>query len=97
MNLSKSRYTLGTRCEKLLWLSLYKEEESDDLNNQIRSIVVKNKAKKVKPGYKKKVKEEIEKTKQKQRREMIKQNIKDQIKKRAIEKTKREKYGDEYV
>ena len=74
-----------------------KKEYSDDLNNQIRSIVVKNKAKKVKPGYKKKVKEEIEKTKKKHRREMIKKNIKDQIKKRAIEKTKREKYGDEYV
>lgn len=74
-----------------------KKEYSDDLNNQIRSIVVKNKAKKVKPGYKKKVKEEIEKTKKKHRREMIKKNIKDQIKKRAIEKTKKEKYGDEYV
>lgn len=34
MNLSKSRYTLGMRCEKLLWLSLFKPEEADDLNNQ---------------------------------------------------------------
>lgn len=33
MNLSKSRFTLGVRCEKLLWLSCYKKEEMEDLNN----------------------------------------------------------------
>ena len=33
MNLSKSRFTLGKRCEKLLWLSCYKNEESEDLGN----------------------------------------------------------------
>ena len=33
MNLSKSRYTEGVRCEKLLWLSCYKKEEMEDLGN----------------------------------------------------------------
>lgn len=33
MNLSKSRYTEGVRCEKLLWLSCYKKEEMEDLSN----------------------------------------------------------------
>ena len=33
MNLSKSRYTEGVRCEKLLWLSCYKKEEAEDLGN----------------------------------------------------------------
>ena len=33
MNLSKSRYTLGVRCKKLLWLSCYKGEEAEDLGN----------------------------------------------------------------
>ena len=34
MNLSKSRYTQGVRCEKLLWLSLFKKEEAVDLGNE---------------------------------------------------------------
>ena len=33
MNLSKSKYTLGVRCNKLLWLSCYKKEEAIDLGN----------------------------------------------------------------
>ena len=33
MNLSKSRYTLGIRCKKLLWLSCFKSEEAEDLGN----------------------------------------------------------------
>ena len=33
MSLSKSRYTLAYRCPKLLWLSLYKKEEEEDLGN----------------------------------------------------------------
>ena len=33
MNLSKSRYVLGVRCPKLLWLSCYKSEEAIDQNN----------------------------------------------------------------
>ena len=33
MNLSKSRYVLGKRCEKLLWLSCYKIEEQSEQNN----------------------------------------------------------------
>ena len=34
MNLSKSRYTLGVRCEKLLWLSCFKSYEAEDLGNE---------------------------------------------------------------
>ena len=33
MNLSKSRFVLGKRCPKLLWLSCYKKEEAEDQNN----------------------------------------------------------------
>lgn len=33
MNLSKSRYTQGVRCEKLLWLSCFKAEVAEDLGN----------------------------------------------------------------
>ena len=36
MNLSKSRYTLGIRCLKLLWLSLYNPDEvTDSLNENV--------------------------------------------------------------
>ena len=31
MNLSKSRYTLGIRCKKLLWLSCFKKAEAEEL------------------------------------------------------------------
>ena len=33
MNLSKSRYTLGVRCEKLLWLTCFKKEEMEEIKN----------------------------------------------------------------
>jgi len=33
MNLSKSRYCLGIRCKKDLWLSSYKPEEAEELSN----------------------------------------------------------------
>ena len=33
MNLSKSRYTSGIRCEKLLWLDCYHKELADDIRN----------------------------------------------------------------
>lgn len=34
MNLSKSKYTQGVICEKLLWLSCYKKEEAEDTGNE---------------------------------------------------------------
>ncbi len=34
MNLSKSRYTLGIRCPKLLWLSIYKPELAEDTGTE---------------------------------------------------------------
>ena len=33
MNLSKSRYTSGIRCEKLLWLDCYHKELAVDMGN----------------------------------------------------------------
>lgn len=33
MNLSKSKYTLGVRCPKLLWLSTYKKDETIEVEN----------------------------------------------------------------
>ena len=35
MNLSKSRYTQGVTCGKKLWLSCYKKEEAEDMENQV--------------------------------------------------------------
>ena len=35
MNLSKSRYCLGTRCLKDLWLSIYKPDEAKDMGNDV--------------------------------------------------------------
>lgn len=32
-NLSKSRYTFGVRCEKLLWLNINKQNEAEDMGN----------------------------------------------------------------
>ena len=68
-----------------------KKKENTELDKKIKSIVVKSKNKPVKPGYKKKVKSEIEKVKAKHRREVIKKDIKKRIKERTIERTKREK------
>ena len=34
MNLSKSRYVLGKRCGKLLWLSCFKPEEKEEHDNE---------------------------------------------------------------
>jgi ATP-dependent RNA helicase CshB len=49
---------------------------------------------KVKPGYKKKIREEIDQIKKKHRREIIKNDIKRQIKERAIAKIRSERGGD---
>ena len=35
MNLSKSRYTIGVTCEKYLWLSCYKKDVAEDVDNEI--------------------------------------------------------------
>ena len=71
-----------------------KKKENTELDNKIKSIVNKSKNKPVKPGYKKKVKDEIERVKAKHRREIIKKDIKKRIKERAIERTKKEKGYD---
>ncbi len=34
MNLSKSRYTRGIQCKKMLWLEKNKPEEMDNINNE---------------------------------------------------------------
>ena len=34
MNLFKSRYTQGVTCEKKLWISSYKKEETEDTCNE---------------------------------------------------------------
>ena len=68
-----------------------KKKEPTELDIKIKTIVNKSKKQPVKPGYKKKAKEEIEKVKAKHRREIIKKDIKKRIKERAIERTKREK------
>ena len=68
-----------------------KKKGNTELDKTIKTIVSKSKNKPVKPGYKKKVKEEIERAKAKHRREVIKKDIKKRIKERAIERTKKER------
>lgn len=57
-----------------------KRKVDQELQNEIRKINAKarGKSKKVKPGYKKKIKDEIAKAKQKHRREIIKKDIRRQ-------------------
>lgn len=66
---------------------------NDVLQEKIAKTVRIHKSKKVKPNYKKKVKQEVEKVKRKHRREIIQGDIKKRIKERAIKKNKGE-YND---
>lgn len=52
-----------------------------ELAKEIRKVSLKNKNAKVKPGYKKKIKEEIDQIKRKHKRQMIKKSIEEQRKK----------------
>ena len=63
-----------------------------ELEKEIRKIVNKRQSKKnkVKPGYKKKIKMEIDKAKKKRKREIIKADIKKRQRERAIKRTKGE-------
>lgn len=71
-----------------------REKHQTDLEKKISSIV--RKPSKVKPGYKKKRKREIEQLVRKERRAMIKQDIKRQKKERAkqAQREKREREGE---
>ena len=64
----------------------------EELEKEIKRIVNRNNAKKkkVQPGYKKKMKEEIDKAKKKRKREIIKADIKKRQKERAIKRNRGE-------
>lgn len=62
-----------------------KKRKDDPLEKEIAKMVS-NKKKKVKPGYKKKRKEEIDRLKRKAKRQMIQNEIKAQVKERAKER-----------
>ena len=66
--------------------------KNDILEKQIAHAITKKKTK-VKPGYKKKRKQEVEKIKRKQRREMIQNDIKTRQKARAKAKSIAERFG----
>ena len=70
-----------------------KRKIDQELNKEIRKIsaMSKGKNKKVKPGYKKKLKDEIAKAKQKHRREIIKKDIRRQ----RVERYRRENANNE--
>ncbi|MEA4821441.1 MAG: DEAD/DEAH box helicase [Erysipelotrichales bacterium] len=70
---------------------LFKERKAKNFNKhpeykKIIEVVNKSKKNGIRPGYKKKMKEEIDKIKRKYRRHMIEEDIKRQIKERAIKK-----------
>lgn len=72
------------------WLTLKGYNEREDRTNKKTNVEpevarIVNQKRKVKPGYKKKRKEEIQKVMSKKRRTMIREDIKKQKKKRAIE------------
>jgi ATP-dependent RNA helicase CshB len=58
------------------------------VNEEIKKIIRRTEKQKVKPGYKKKMREEIDKVKRKHRRSVIEADIKKRIVERAKEKTK---------
>lgn len=91
LEFAHQEYKNGSWNELKPLVSESKKKENTELDKTIKTIVSKSKNKPVKPGYKKKVKEEIERAKAKHRREVIKKDIKKRIKERAIERTKREK------
>lgn len=55
---------------------------NDELNREIQKAIHETKGKKVKPGYKKKVKNAVQKVKNKHRREIIKKDIRRQMEER---------------
>ncbi len=62
--------------EKYVFKNLGKKDQSTDkLQKQIRHAVMQTKSKKVKPGYKKKVKKAVEKVKRKHRMKVVRTNI----------------------
>lgn len=66
-------------------------------SEEINKVIRKASKQPVKPGYKKKMRQEIDKIKRKHRREVIEKDIKKRIVERAIERTKTQKMqsGDE--
>lgn len=71
-----------------------KRKENPELSVKIKKLVAENKPKKVKPGYKKKIKYEIDKLKQKEKRKLIKKDIQRQIKERAVARSKAENHDE---
>jgi ATP-dependent RNA helicase CshB len=60
-------------------------------NNQIKKIIG-TQSKKIRPGYKKKIKQQILKIKQKKRHEFIEKKIKQRLLENNIQRTKHKKY-----
>lgn len=65
-----------------------KTNKPHPMNDEIKKTVNRYKNQPVKPGYKKKMRNEIDKIKRKHRREIIEKDIKRQIRERAIKRTK---------
>ncbi|NBK98183.1 MAG: DEAD/DEAH box helicase [Erysipelotrichia bacterium] len=70
-----------------------KRKKEDPLEKEIAKMV-NNKKKKVKPGYKKKRKEEVDKLKRKAKRSLIQSEIKAQAKERAKERQRKKKESE---
>lgn len=64
------------------------KKTANELDLEIKQIVVNSKNKKVKPNYKKKVRQQIDKVKRKHKRQAIQKDIKKRIVARAIENSK---------
>ena len=77
-----------------IWIELkklgkpQKKKKDHPVNEEIKKIIRRTEKQKVKPGYKKKMREEIDKVKRKHRHSVIEADIKKKIVKRAKEKKK---------
>lgn len=71
---------------------VFKSRNNTELEKEIKKAISVNKSNKVRPGYKKKVKDAVEKAKRKYRRDIIKKDIKKRQVERAKEKNRN--YGN---
>lgn len=74
---------------------VFKNKKDNDMAVKIKKAVAVNKTNKVKPGYKKKIKEAVAKVKKEHRREIIKQDIRRQRVERYKTAGKRKEANDE--
>lgn len=88
VNFQNQEYRDGQWVELKPLFRTVRKNKPNPLNDEIRKVVNTNSKNKVKPNYKKKVKQEIAKLKQRHKREIIQKDIERQKKERYIKQSK---------